>query len=276
MTTFAVTGANGFVGSRIAKHLAQHGAVRRLTRHAEPRFTLGEPVPKNALAGVDVLVHCAYDFRPKSWRDIKRANVSGTLALFDAARQAGVRRVIFISSMSAFEGCRSKYGRAKLSIERKARDHHPETVIVRPGLVYDRQAGGIVGAMQGFIGRLPVVPLIGGGQEFYTCHSEDLAQAVLELSDGALSGRPVIAAEAQPHTYREILSTIAEAGGRRPRFLPVPYALAYNGLRLLEALRVPMDFRSDSLVGLMNADPAPQFSPLKTTFRPFSAQAIRG
>lgn len=276
MTTFAVTGTNGFVGSRIAKHLAQHGAVRKLTRHSEPRFALGERLPKDALAGADVLVHCAYDFRPASWRDIKRTNVAGTLALFDEARQAGVRRVIFISSMSAFEGCRSRYGRAKLSIERKARDHHPETVIVRPGLVYDRQAGGIVGAMQGVIGRLPVVPLIGGGQELYTCHSEDLAQAVLELSDGPLPERPVIAAEAQPHTYREILSAIAEAGGRTPRFLPVPYALAYNGLRALEALRVPMGFRSDSLVGLMNADPAPQFSPLKTTFRPFSEQAIRG
>ena len=75
MTTFAVTGANGFVGSRIAKHLAQHGEVRELTRHSEPRFALGEPVPKSALDGVDVLVHCAYDFRPRSWRGIKTANV---------------------------------------------------------------------------------------------------------------------------------------------------------------------------------------------------------
>ncbi|HEY5625178.1 MAG TPA: NAD-dependent epimerase/dehydratase family protein [Dehalococcoidia bacterium] len=276
MTTFAVTGANGFVGSRIAKHLSQHGEVREMTRHSELRFALGEPVPDAALAGVDVLVHCAYDFRPKSWRDIKSANVTGTLALFDAARRAGVQRVIFISSMSAFEGCRSKYGRAKLAIERKAREHHTQTVIVRPGLVYDREAGGIVGAMQGFIGRLPVVPLVGGGQEFYTCHSEDLAQAVLELSDGPLPEQPVIAAEARSRTYREILSTIAEAGGRKPLFLPVPYLLAYSGLKALEALRVPTGFRSDSLVGLMNADPAPQFSPLKTTFRPFSEQAIRG
>ncbi|MCH6550557.1 MAG: hypothetical protein IH804_00910 [Planctomycetes bacterium] len=79
------------MGSRIAKHLAQHGAVRRLTRHSEPRFALGEPVPKDALAGVDVLVHCAYDFRPRSSRDIKRTNVAGTLTLFDAVRDHGCR-----------------------------------------------------------------------------------------------------------------------------------------------------------------------------------------
>ncbi|HEY5641136.1 MAG TPA: NAD-dependent epimerase/dehydratase family protein [Dehalococcoidia bacterium] len=276
MTTFAVTGANGFVGSRIAAHLARHGSVRRLTRHSDPRFALGEPVPGDSLSGVDVLVHCAYDFRPRSWSDIKRVNVAGTLALFGAAQQAGVGRVIFISSMSAFDGCRSKYGRAKLAIERKARERHPQTVIVRPGLVYDREAGGIVGAMQRFIRRLPVVPLIGGGQELYTCHSEDLAGAVLELSDGPFPERPVIAAESQPRTYREILSTIARAAGRRPRFLPVPYVLAYNGLRLLEAFRVPIGLRSDSLIGLINADPAPQFSSLKTAFRPLSEQAIRG
>ncbi len=276
MTVCAVTGANGFVGSRIAGHLAKEGEVRTLTRHSEPRFALGEPLVADALAGADVLVHCAYDFRPRSWAEIERANVAGTLALFAAAREAGVRRVAFVSSMSAFEGCRSKYGRAKLAVERQAREHHPEVVIVRPGLVYDREAGGIVGAMGRVIRRSPIVPLIAGDQELYTCHSEDLARVVLELSDGPLPERPVIAAGPEPRTYREILSTITRAIDRRPLFLPVPYVLAYNGLRLLEALRVPIGFRSDSLVGLVNNDPAPEFSALTTVFRAFSAEAIRG
>lgn len=273
---YGVTGANGFVGSRIAKELAQHGTVRELTRHSHYRFALGKPIDASILKGVDVLVHCAWDFSPKSRRDIKRVNVESSLALFEAAREAGVRRVIFISSMSAFTGTRSKYGQAKLAVERRAAQHHPDVVIVRPGLVYDREAGGIVGAMRGVVGKLPLVPLIAGGQEFYTCHAQDLARAVLELAEGPAPDGPVIAAEPVARTFREILTVMAEASGAHPRFVPVPHQLAYAGLRALEALHVPTRLRSDSIVGLVNNDPSPRFGGLQTQFRAFSREAILG
>jgi len=274
--TYGVTGANGFVGSRIARELGQHGVVRDLTRHSQYRFALGEPIDASILKGVDVLVHCAWDFSPKSWPDIKRVNVDSSLALFDAACDAGVTRVIFISSMSAFAGTKSKYGRAKLAVEKHAAKHHPEVVIVRPGLVYDRDAGGIVGAMRGVMGRLPLVPLIGGSQKFYTCHADDLAKAVLEMSTGPVPDHPVIAAEPAARSFKEILTTMASVSGRKPRFVPIPHQLAYGGLRVLEALHVPVKLRSDSIVGLVNNDQAPRFGGLQTRFREFSHEALLG
>jgi nucleoside-diphosphate-sugar epimerase len=274
--TFGVTGANGFVGSRIARELRKDGTVRELTRHSEPRFSLGEPIHPALLTGVDVLVHCAWDFAAKSWDDIKRINVESSLGLFDAAREAGVGRVIFISTMSSFTGTKSKYGRAKLAIERRAGKHHPAVVIVRPGLVYDREAGGIVGAMRGVMSKAPLVPLIGGGQNFYTCHAEDLAKAVLELSAGPVPDHPVIAAEPVPRTFKEILTIMASANDSKPRFVPVPHQIAYAGLLIAEALHVPLKLRSDSIVGLVNNDPAPRFGGLKTQFREFSRDAILG
>lgn len=274
--TFGITGANGFVGSRIAKELAKHGAVRELTRHSHYKLTLGKPIDASILKGVDVLIHCAWDFSPKTWREIKRINVESSLELFDAAREAGVPRVIFISSMSAFTGTKSKYGRAKLAVERRAVDHHPEVVAVRPGLVYDREAGGIVGAMRGVMAKLPLVPLIGGSQKFYTCHAEDLAKAVLELSAGLPPEGPITAAEPVPRTFKEILTTMASVSGGKPRFVPVPHQMAYAGLVVLETLHVPTKLRSDSIVGLVNNDPAPHFGGLQTRFREFNRQAILG
>lgn len=277
MTTFGVTGANGFVGSRIAKELGRHGSVRELTRHSHYKFTLGKPIDASILKGVDALVHCAWDFSARDWRDIKRINVESSLALFDAAREVRVSRVVFISSMSAFTGTKSKYGQAKLAIERRAAEHHPVVVIVRPGLVYDREAGGIVGAMRGVMSKLPVVPLIGGGEKFYTCHAEDLAKAVLELATAdAVPGGPIIAAEPVARTFKEILATMAAASGKKPAFVPVPHQIAYAGLKTLEALHVPTPLRSDSITGLVNNDPSPRFGGLQTPFRAFTVEAIRG
>jgi nucleoside-diphosphate-sugar epimerase len=273
---YGVTGANGFVGSRISKELAKHGTVRELTRHSHYKFALGKPIDTSILKGLDVLIHCAWDFAPRSWRDIKRVNVESTLALFDAAREAGVRRVIFISSMSAFTGTKSKYGQAKLAVERRASKHHPDVVIVRPGLVYDREAGGIVGAMRGVMAKLPVVPLIGGSQTFYTCHAEDLAKAVLELSAGPMPDGPITAAESVPRTFKEILATMASVSGGKPRFVHVPHQLAYAGLVVLETLHVPTKLRSDSIIALVNNDPSPQFGGLQTRFREFTREAIIG
>jgi nucleoside-diphosphate-sugar epimerase len=277
MSTFGVTGANGFVGSRIARELAQHGTVRELTRHSHYKFTLGKLIDGSILKGLDVLVHCAWDFSARDWRDIKRINVESTLALFDAAREAQVPRVIFISSMSAFTGTKSKYGQAKLAIERRAAEHHPAVVIVRPGLVYDREAGGIVGAMRGVMSKLPVVPLIGGGEKFYTCHAQDLAKAVLELATAENTPNgPVIAAEPVARTFKEILTTMAAASGKKPAFVPVPHQVAFAGLKALETLHVPTPLRSDSITGLVNNDPLPQFGGLQTPFRAFTVEAIQG
>lgn len=276
MPTFAVTGASGFAGSRIAAALVRHGDVREVTRRGTHVFVLGQPVVPGLLDGVDVLVHAAWDFAPRSWRDARRVNVRGSLALFEAAREAGVQRVVFISSMTAFPGTKSLYGRAKLAVEEQAAERHPAVAIVRPGLLYDREAGGIFGAMQRVVARSPIVPLVAGGQRFYTCHTQDLASAVLELAADPLPQGPVIAAESAPRTLREILETMAKALGRRPMLVPVPYRPAYWGLRLLEVLHLPGRLRSDSLIGLVNNDPAPRFGGLRTQFRAFSVEAIAG
>jgi nucleoside-diphosphate-sugar epimerase len=113
-----VTGTGGYLGSRVALALRQRGQpVLELTRRPNPGrlalpFQLGTDVPPSALGGAISLVHCAYDFKPVKWDDIYRVNVAGTEKLLRAAREAGVRNLIYISSISAFEGCQSLYGQA--------------------------------------------------------------------------------------------------------------------------------------------------------------------
>src|SRR5437879_6224191 len=119
----ALTGANGFVGRELKRSLEGRGWsvipwIRRVDSGSPGvKFALGRGVVAQSFQGVDALVHCAYDFSLIKWDDIGTINVAGTQKLFAAAASGGVKSIVQISTLSAFPGCRSRYGRAKLRME---------------------------------------------------------------------------------------------------------------------------------------------------------------
>lgn len=257
--TCAVTGARGYVGSHIAQKLEQAGhKVLRLGRDSQRDdrlFILGEPVKPMLLEGVDVLIHCAYDRR--AWRADQdhQLNVVGSARLLRAATQASVSRVIFISSVSAFEGCRSFYGQGKLAVEGLVRDIGG--IIFRPGLVYGDPGRGMFGALSR-MARLPVLPVFDGGrQPFVLVHADDLANAVVEALNWSLPfvGGPVVLAHPDRVTFLDILRIAAVHHGHRLKTVSIPGWLGVFLLRTLEALRMNPGFRSDGLVSLLNSNP---------------------
>jgi len=280
----AVTGASGYLGSRIVAALRKRdwlvyefrrAAVERnrlsvpfsLTRGAPPDFFREEKI--------DALIHCAYDFGLTSWRDIFEHNVKGSIRLLESARAEGVRKIVFISTMSAFEGCRSLYGKAKLEVEREALRIGAK--VVRPGLVYGDSPGAMVGALVKAIELSPVVPLVGGNQLLYPAHEDDVAELVCEILSGDTSGisGPVIAASERGMTLREILLTLAAR--RRKKVLPVPvhWRIHWALLKSLETIGLHPRFRSDSVISLVNQDAHPDFTETrkaKVKFRNFDAQ----
>jgi nucleoside-diphosphate-sugar epimerase len=278
----AVTGASGYVGSIVVEALRAAGmevvvlgrptAARAVDGRAR-LFRLGEPVEPKLWTGVSILVHCAYDFSVRSWSEIQRVNVRGSLQLFESARDAGVKRLIFISSMSSFPGCRSLYGRAKLAVERRANELG--LIIVRPGLVYGPRPGGMAGALRRVIRRMPVLPLVGrGDQALYPLHEEDLGQLIVHLCICAKPtvGVPIVAASERSCSFRHLLESLARKEGKTVHFIPVPAPLLWGALKCLEALGVQTRLHSDSLVGFMNQDRHPDFTATKGTgvmFRDF-------
>jgi len=122
----AITGASGYLGSVLVAAFGSAGyTVRRLVRSpvkgsGDHFFDLTSVGSSDALDGVDLLVHCAYDMAVTNRADIWQSNVFGTVSLFDQAVSRGVRRSIVLSSMSAYAGTRQLYGRAKLATEMAA------------------------------------------------------------------------------------------------------------------------------------------------------------
>src|SRR6266852_2110300 len=111
-----VTGATGFLGSHVARVLAEQGARLRLLVRSTSELRnivdlnaervegdLRDPASiENALAGCDALFHVAADYRlwVRDPEQMYRSNVEGTRGLIEAARRQGVRRIVYTSSVA--------------------------------------------------------------------------------------------------------------------------------------------------------------------------------
>lgn len=272
----AISGASGYVGGCIADGFRYHDhVVLALSRRrcAEPwrAYALGDDPRLLAWDGVDVLVHAAHDFTARSWRENLEKNVKPSVALLQAARQAGVGHLIFISSMSSFDGCRSNYGKAKLMIEKAALALG--AVIIRPGLVWSDPSGGVMGTLEKLVAKIAVVPCLIGGEHLkqYLIHEADLTEAVVALAENLPSGSLHSVTHPTPVSLLHILKAIAKRANRRRIYLPIPWQCAMAGLKCLEMLGIGCSFRSDSLVGLVHGNPQPEITtpPAGICYRPF-------
>src|SRR5213082_2064649 len=111
-----LTGATGFVGSHVARALAEHGADLRLLVRASSNTKniadlkadlvtgdLRDPASlERGIAGCDIVFHVAADYRlwVRDPEEMYRANVEGTRAILEAARKSKVRRVVYTSSVA--------------------------------------------------------------------------------------------------------------------------------------------------------------------------------
>jgi nucleoside-diphosphate-sugar epimerase len=94
----AITGAGGYVGGCLKDYFTRHGwEILELTRQPKPgaravAFQLGAEISPSSLAGVTALVHCAYDFKPLRWEEIRAVNVEGTRKILSGRARGGHRK----------------------------------------------------------------------------------------------------------------------------------------------------------------------------------------
>ena len=144
--TLAVTGGSGFVGSHLLRAARGEGYdIRALTRGWRPpeegidwidgALDRGDSLAR-LCEGADAVVHIAGLINASSRTAFEAVNVGGTAGMIDAARRAGVRRFVHISSLAAREPELSDYGRSKARAERLVAASGLDWTIIRPPAVY--------------------------------------------------------------------------------------------------------------------------------------------
>jgi nucleoside-diphosphate-sugar epimerase len=256
-----VTGASGYLGGEIVRWLENSSIpVVEFTRSGgsdsgqatSRRFVLDAAQTPVDLAGISCLVHAAWDLRTVDPQEAWETNVEGSKRLLEAASKAGVQRVIFISSMSAYWGTKQKYGLMKLAVERLILE--ASHVVVRPGLVLGRGAGGMGGTLRRLSG-LPLVPTFSAGRQFLV-DIDDLIDAVGRLITMSEHITGVIGcANGTSVTFSTIMRSLSLGRQRDVRLVRIPWRPLFLCLRIAEKLGIDLQVRSDSLLGLVR--PAP-------------------
>jgi NADH dehydrogenase len=248
-----LTGATGTVGSALLRRLTAEGEpVRALVR--DPRrlgeqrvrvqIALGEladpPSFRNALRGVDTVVHMAASIRDQPRASIEELNALATLRLVQAAERAGAERFLFFSAIGASHHSRTRFFRAKALAQEAVEESPLRTTIFSPSIVYT--PGDPWLTLLDRLSRLPAVPVSGSGTAAYQpIWAEDVAAAVMAaLSNGASGSHELAGPEVL--SYDDIVRAALRASGRRRRLVHVPLPIVRASLRGLRRVAGPKVF----------------------------------
>jgi uncharacterized protein YbjT (DUF2867 family) len=246
-----LTGATGSIGSRLLPLLLERGEdVRCLVR--DPRKLgarrvdvqialgdlgdLGDPhTVRQALRGVDTVVHLAATIRDQPPRRLEELNGLATVRLLAAAERAGVRRFVFFSALDAGAAQRTRFFRAKWVAERAVASSPLETSIFAPSIVYDRSDPWIT-LLRRF-SFLPVLPVSGEGRAvFQPIWAQDVAECVVAALAGEELAPRYELAGPETMSYDEMSDLVSRIAGRPRDLVHVPLPLIKASLVGLRAV----------------------------------------
>jgi nucleoside-diphosphate-sugar epimerase len=264
---YSISGGAGFLGLHLARRLVGEGhQVRTLDvvplddagleqSVEELRGDIRDPDGVGALvAGADVVVHAAAALPIQASRaSIRSVNVGGTENVLHAAHEAGVRRVVFISSTAVY-GVPEKhpieesdplvgvgaYGESKIDAEGLCRVAAVETTIIRPKTFIGPERLGVFEILFDWIREGRRIYTLGKGYNHYQLLGvEDLVDAIVRAGHEPKAARETFNVGATEFgTVRSDLQALIDHAGSSSRLQPIPVKPAELALRGLELMRV--------------------------------------
>jgi NADH dehydrogenase len=258
----AVTGAFGYSGRYIASKLLAEGHQVLTLTNSEARtnpfgdrvraypFHFDEPGRMKAtFRGVDVLVN-TYWVRFDHRLFTHAQAVANTEAMFDAAKEAGVRRIVHVSITNPDAASELPYFRGKAELESTLRSLGVTYCILRPTVLFGKEDV-LINNIAWSLRRLPSFGLFGSGEyKLQPIYVDDLA-AVAAQQATSTDNTILNAIGPETFTYRQLVETVRELLGLRTPILSVPPGAGYWCSRILGWLMRDVIITREEIRGLM-------------------------
>ena len=249
-----VTGATGFTGSRVVPLLLKSGyQVRCLTRATSDRSPLSALTvewatgdlsnPETltaALRGVDALVNIA------------SLGFGHAESIVRAAKEAGVKRGIFISTTAIFTQLNAGSKSIRLAAEEAIQASGLDYTILRPTMIYGSERDRNMWRLIRLLKITPIMPIFGDGESLQQpIFVDDVAQAVvLALKTDATIGKSYNIAGKDPLTYNQVIDTVSMALGKHVWKLHLPYLPIVRALQFTERMRLRLPIKAEQVLRL--------------------------
>jgi NADH dehydrogenase len=237
----AITGGTGFVGRHLAERLRADGVRSVVVSRRTGAAIDDADALTRAFTGCDTVVHCAGINREIGDQTFERVHIEGTRAVIDAARQAGVTRVVMLSFLRARPGTRSPYHETKWRAEELLRTSGLDYTIVKAGMIYGR-GDHLVDHLSHTVHTLPLFATVGFREKpIRPVPVDDLTRILQAAALGRLPRQTVAVTGAEELLLSDAVRRVARVVGRRILVVPAP-VLALEALGQLTewTMRVPL------------------------------------
>ena len=279
--THTVTGATGYTGRYITKLLLDQGhRVQSITGHPQRHNPFGDQVPVHpfnfdnpdllaeTLNGTDTLFN-TYWIRVNYGGRTHEQCVQHTRVMFDAAKAAGVRRIVHVSITNPDANSDLPYFRGKGQLEDTLRNLGVSYAILRPTVLYSVEDI-LLNNIAWTVRKFPIVPLPGSGKYgIQPVFVEDLAKLAVDAA-ASDDNVEINAVGPEVFTYAEMVKLVRNKTEARCWVTPAPKALTYLAGRALGWMLKDIVLTKDEIKGLSRGllvshsdDPAP--APTKLT-----------
>ncbi len=245
MTRVAITGGTGFVGSHLAERLLAAKRAKSKDVVLVSRST-GVDIDDvdalaSAFAGCEVVVHCAGINREIGEQTYSRVHVRGTAAVVEAAKRAGVRKVILLSFLRARPECGSAYHESKWAAEQLVRYSELDYTILKAGMIYGH-GDHLVDHLSHSVQSIRLFATVGLKEK--TIRPIPIAEVIdiiVAAIQGELERQTVVVVGAEELTLSDAVKRVARMVGRPVFVVPAPVWAITTLAQLTEwTMKVPL------------------------------------